>query len=245
MNVVIVGRRRQGKSTLSMFLAARKRTVIIFDPNANFTCGFIAWDLQLFQHWLYSEKPHGVCIFRPSPERIWEDFSAFSEMLWPMCDYALVIDEASCLQSSHRIHPFLERLIRQAPREEPNAVWLIQSAHRMVDYHGISRSLSSDTILFQTTHARDLDLIEDQFGSEVSEKVQRLGRFICLHHWGNESGQEVYRVWEDPQVWFVPLKGVEANDTVPSQLSSERVGAGNAGRPAASTGPVIGVAPCN
>jgi hypothetical protein len=210
VNVCIIGRRGQGKSTLSRYLAMKKRTVIIFDPNANFDEGYVALNITEFQEWLYSQKPaqgQCVCVFRPRTGKgLTEDFALMIEMLWQMEDFCLIVDEASSVQGSHALHEKLELVIRQAPRTGPGAWWLIQSTHRITDFHNLSRSLSSDVFIFQTTNVRDLDMIEEQFGPAVRETVQHLGEYQCVHCWGEKNGEQKSEIWADPQMWFVPLR---------------------------------------
>lgn len=212
MNALIFGRRRQGKSTLSFFLARRRhQTVIVFDPNAQFDGRMVVYNLEDVREWI-DQGGRGEIIFRPTPGMIEEDFETLVEVLWNYGNYALIVDEASCVQNAHSIAPSLERLMRQAPRDGARNrsgaivdVTVIQTLHRPADANTICRALATDAFIFQTQLARDLDTVENQWGAEVRAHLSTLARWHCVHIWSDLDGSQRYSIWRDPSKWYVAI----------------------------------------
>lgn len=228
MNGLVFGRRRQGKSTLARFLARSKyKTVVYFDPNAQFRgLPHQCFHLDEFAEWL--EDPRGEIVFRPDPREIETQFDEFVELLWPRGNYALVLDEASCLQNSHGTHPQLERLMRQAPRDGArNAngqivdVGIIQTIHRPSDANTICRALATDQFFFQAQLRRDLDVVENQFGERVAAALPELARFHCVHVWSDLDGRIKHSCWSDPSRWYNRI-GPDTPGSGPGNASDHR-----------------------
>ena len=214
MNGLVFGRRRQGKSTLALRLAmTHHKTVFVFDPNAQFSNPAIPRvnDLEILGAWIEDEQiEHGAIIYRPNAGSIHEEFDELVELIWGLGNYCLLIDEAAALQRPHSLHPQLERLMRQAPRDgAENAdgtvvdVSVIQTLHRPTDAHSICRSLQTDTFIAQTQLARDLAIIEEQFGPEVAADLPNLSRWEFLHCFTDLEGVQQYSVWDKPEGWYV------------------------------------------
>lgn len=210
--ILIFGRRRQGKSTLALRLAtAMHQRVIVFDPNNQFLLVPAVATLQEFAAWIDDEEAAPVIRFTPEVGEIEDDFDAICALLWPLGNYALIVDEASCVQDSHGISPALERLVRQAPRDgfknnagQPVDVTVIQTLHRPGDAHNICRALATDHIYFSTTHERDKEVIRKQFGDDAAAATSTLPRHHCVHMF-NEDGTEVFSVWNQPEDWNVRI----------------------------------------
>lgn len=212
MNGVIIGVRRQGKSTLAAYLSQRKKAVVIFDPNVNFPA-FPHLSLDELQLW-FEAGSTGVVVFRPDPSRISDDFAALSITLWPYGYFSFVIDEAHLLQRPQSMHPELQRWIRQGPREDSHDsrgrsldVDIIQTSHRIVDINCDGRSLWSDVFIFRTIHPADLERIERDFGSGVSNAVTQLERFHFVHWWLDSGGIERWSIHIDPAAWYCNIRG--------------------------------------
>lgn len=215
MNALIIGRRRQGKSTLALRLCqSYHRTVIVFDPNAQFTsASTILTDAEELSSWLADDSiPHDIAVIRPHPGSIDEEFAELVEVVWPLGNYALLLDESSCLQRPNHIHPELERLMRQAPRDGAlNAdgrsvdVSVVQTTHRPVDVNSLCRALATDTFLSQMQLRRDLDVVTAQWGEEVAAELPRLPRFNAVHVYTDLDGRQKYSIWNEPDKWYSPI----------------------------------------
>jgi len=202
MNAVIFGRRRQGKSTLSLALAVSTaaETIIVFDPNNQYQSLERVSPADL-ESWL--QKGNTVCridVIDPVT-----DFEDTMEVLdggeWRFANYAIVIDESSFLQKPQRIHPEWERLMRQSPRD----VHLIQNTHRAPDTHNLVRALASDVFVFQTYLRRDLNYLAENFGDDMADAVARLPKYHVIHWWLDEGGVPQWREWRNPDVWYVDI----------------------------------------
>lgn len=200
MNAVIYGRRRQGKSTLSLALAlSRDKPIIIFDPNCQFGLGIITADLERVSTSI--QNSDRITIFRPAAGQMQEQFDALVELLKEWEDYVLVVDETSVVQTRNSINPGLEYLMRQAP----DSVDVIQSTHRIYDTQRLVRALATDAFIFRTTLKPDLDVIQAEYSEEVAAEVRKLGIYECLHFWLGPGGEQYWSVWDTPAAWQVPI----------------------------------------
>ena len=210
--VLILGRRRQGKSTLALALAASRGSVVIYDPNGVFSCYLTTSSPQR----ILAELENGherVIVFRPRFQFKENDFEALCLALWPLDsdkprfqDYSFIVDEASCIQTPSRIHPQLERLLRLAPRD----ILIIQTAHRLVDTHRLSRALATDVFLFHNGSGKDLELIATEFESEdLRNRVAGLGEYEVAHYTILSGGKRMFWVWKRPGAWYLPLSEEE------------------------------------
>jgi hypothetical protein len=208
----VIGRRRQGKSTLSLAIARRFHTaIIIFDPNAQFNGYPVFTETDRLLAYMREYKCF-IAVFRPEPGQVEEDFTALVEALKPYGNYALIVDEAASVQRAYGLNKELEWLMRQAPRDgvrgangEMLDVSVIQNAHRVPDIHSLCRGVATDWFLFQTSLQRDLDAIEKQFGRDIAQTVPTLQRWHCVHVWQGYDGRIQYAIWRDPSEWYIRI----------------------------------------
>lgn len=219
MTGLIIGRRRQGKSTLALRLCRTwHKTVFIFDPNAQFQGLETVTTTEDLEEWVNEDGEHGVIVFRPDPARIEDDFDDMVSLIWPLGNYALLIDEASAVQRPTFCHPQLERLMRQAPRDGArNAdgrivdVSVIQTTHRPQDVNNLCKALSSDTFLFQSQLQRDLDVVKEQWGEQVAATLPNLQRWNLTHVYSDlTDARTKYSVWRKPELWYLPIAAIAA-----------------------------------
>lgn len=206
---VIIGRRRQGKSTLALSLAiaaAREteKSIIVFDPNNQYHSLPIIPD---FDQWLQTATPApgSPAIGRIVPIDPTGEFESMVAVLdggrWVWGDYSLIVDECSMLMSPHKLHPALERYARTSPKD----VDVILTTHRIVDVHPLFRALSTDWFLFQSHLPRDLELITDAFGADVATAAASLPPYHVLHYWLDSGGVPTNHVWSKPDEWFIDI----------------------------------------
>lgn len=206
-HAVIWGRRRQGKSTLALALAAAsgRRPVIIFDPCDQFQV-WQAYDVDMIETALADDEAETE-ILRIVPDSDPEaTFSNLMEVLdggdWYWSEYCLLVDESSMIQKPQMMNPWLARLIRQAPDD----IVVIQTIHRPSETHSTVKALASDYFFFSTYLQRDLLVIEQTYGQEVSEAVSKLGKYEVLHFWLDQGGEPRWKVWRNPGLWYMPLR---------------------------------------
>jgi hypothetical protein len=199
---VIIGRRRQGKSTLALALAkAQDKTVIVFDPNNQYRALPVISDLSA---WIEESESDSIGRIVPQPpvEDAWREIAEILDGgRWEWADYVLILDECSMLMSPHWVDETLERFARTAPKD----VDVILTTHRARDIHPLFRALSTDWFVFQTNIALDVDVLRKNFTAELADVVQSLPKYHVAHYWLDEGGIERVVVWDKPETWYVNI----------------------------------------
>lgn len=200
------GRRGKGKSTLAFHQAKRLDVggVLVFDPNAQFANGPVVETVEALAAVVNDDESPAIL----RPDHVKEDFARFSDFIWLMFQegdpanrgVAVIVDEASLLQSPQGIHDWLSKLIRMG---RGRGIALLQTMHRPQDANGITLSLASDLFFFHTTKALDLDRIERETNPGVRAAVERLRGFEYLHYSIEADAHIVHR---DAASWFHELK---------------------------------------
>lgn len=225
MNILVVGRRREGKSTLALYLAKRShKAVIVFDPRGMFH-GEVVNSGEELEAALQERQSHGWN--RPEDETPivyrydgTDPDGAFDEMaavLFPpqftRGGFALIVDEAAELQGPMQINPQLRRAVAQHPFEGDMRVTIIQTSHRLTEYHGKAKSLVDELYIFRTTNPRDLAMLLEYTGEpQAEEEVKDLPKHhVFLFKFARQDdGVNQYEVWDDPTVWYSPIEGSES-----------------------------------
>lgn len=198
---ICIGRRRQGKSTLALALArAERNTTIVFDPNDQYGHLPIISNLA---DWMEKADAHSVGRIVPT-----EPVADFEEIVaeldgggWKWGEYTLIVDECSMLMNPSKVHPALERYARTSPKD----VSVILTTHRTVDVHTLFRSLATDWFFFNQQLDRDLETIEDNFGSEVAAASRNLPNYHVIHFWLDTGGTPRWEVWNKPEDWYIDI----------------------------------------
>lgn len=201
MLTVIIGRRRQGKSTLALALAKNTgKTVIVFDPNDQYGNLEIITNLG---EWMAAANEQSVGRILPT-EPVADFETAVAELdggNWKWGEYVFIVDECSMLMTPSKVHPALERYARTSPKD----VDTILTTHRSVDVNTLYRALATDWFVFHQYLDLDLEYLEDQFGAEFAEQCKVLGLYQVNHHWLAPGGEPVSEIWADPQEWFIDI----------------------------------------
>jgi hypothetical protein len=230
VNLIDIGRRGLGKSTLAMHQAEQLNShQIYFDPGDQFQAAASrATTVAEFQKLMDQDKDapkdfHGEdwpasIAYVPPSSNVEAEWDAFAKCLWEYtgthedaASYCLVIDEAHELQSSQAINDWLARFIRRAPRRErndPNPVDLIQTTHNPQDLNRLTFSQADEVYIFNMFDQRALKAIQEQFGEEVAVEVPQLrtpkrgGRDVLVV----EVETNEYRVIDDPKEWQTNIR---------------------------------------
>ena len=247
MNIIIVGRREEGKSTLALYLAYQSHAaVFVFDPRGMFDGHVVQSPEQLQQ--AISDKLYedgNPIVYRFDSGNAETAFEEMADVLFPpqftRGGFALIVDEAGELQGANQINEALKRAIAQHPTKGDFRVSIIQTSHRLPEFHGKTKALLNDLYIFQTTHPRDLQTILDYTGSEeILPIVEKLPQHHLLRYKfaRQADGVAQYEVWDNPTVWYVPMSAssspqgeeVESgSDPDGAPLSSEHVDARGGG----------------
>lgn len=201
-SAIILGRRRQGKSTLALNVAAaRSESIVVVDPNWQYR-NFPACPIDPSTIVSGLENQNGcLLVLHPDPARIMDEWALIASVLWDYEDYSLLIDEASMIQHAGWCDSWLERYLRQAP----DSVSLIQTTHRAVDLCKLSRSLATDLFLFRTTLEADLSLLGSEFPGLKIPAVRTLPVYNVLHYWTERGGYERNNLWDKPGEWNINI----------------------------------------
>ena len=239
MNILLMGRRYEGKTTLSLFLSQRIQSRVgahvvgIFDPRRQFKTIPHTSDLDIFNE-LMETRGNFAVAFQPtgraneegvSPE-IAVQFEEFIATLGidfhlgethPTRDnlrpFILIVDEAWMLQSRAAMNDQLANLVRLADTQN---FYLIQIAHRPTDFSTAARSQADEYFFFRQWLASDLETVREWCGDEVAGEVSQLP----LHHlirYEVSSGK--WELWNKPESWYVNTKGESHERTKPSSNS--------------------------
>jgi hypothetical protein len=219
MNIVIVGRREEGKTTLAKFVCRRYKAKIFWDPRAMIGCepnGVIvcsADDLEIAIE--EGDWRGGPIVYRPESGDVEGEFAEVCGVLFPpkftRGGFAFLIDEAGDLQNAHGVSPDLKRVIKQHPTFPPQeSVMVVQTNHRLAEYNNSCKALLDELYIFQTTLPGDLKTLEEHTGMpEIIPIVKTLPHHHCVRYlYGRQSsGRAQYEIWDDPTYWYEPLKG--------------------------------------
>lgn len=202
MLAVIVGRRRQGKSTLALALAkAKHQTIIIFDPNNQF-CNIDRIDN--LETWLENADSASVGRIVPDPpvEDAWIQIADILDGgQWKWAEYSLILDEASMLMGPHNLDDRLERFARTSPKD----INLILTTHRARDINPLFRALATDWFVFQTNIALDVESVRKNFGDELADVIPTLPKYHVAHYWLSDGGEAKVSIWDKPQDWYIDI----------------------------------------
>jgi hypothetical protein len=199
---LVIGRREQGKTTLAYWLARQRSTRVIFDPRAMFhtTSDVLPSGFALFE--LLDDREE--VIVQPQENVV----AAFDETTTAIRDwilqnpdepFALLVDEARFVETTEKISPSFDWILRLGPRKTLDT---ILTAHRPVDISTDIRAIADYWFIFQTTQEHDLKVITERCGGEVADMVSTLEPFQLVV-WNDSIGK--FRKETDSEKWRVRL----------------------------------------
>lgn len=243
MNIIIIGRRGLGKSTLAQYEAERLQpNRIYWDPGDQFdNVTLKTSSLDHFTSELEDWDPDKPILIAYVPPRggVEAHWNVWAARLWEFigkhdnaASFVLIVDESHRLQSPQKINEMLDEFIRRAPRRERgdrNPIDLIQTTHYPQDLHRVSWGESDKIMFFNVFDKRAIRAIDEQYGEEVAERVQSLTTPKLAAERGEdprsrevlviESETGNYYVIRDYMEWYRDIKKVPEAE-VPPRLSS-------------------------
>lgn len=232
--MIVLGKRRQGKSSLALALALdRHSIVVIFDPDSQYLhCADfpvrieseseISVAMQVIQRAMENERL-GTTIIAVAPTKplVEKTWIAFADTLAEyQGGYAVIVDEAWNLQKANHANPKLQDMIRSSGNRPPigsgniehsEDFTLIQTSHRFSDLSTNVRFVATDFFIFRSTLTHDLDAIEAAFSPHLSRHdVTGLGNHEALHIRDHKNGG-IYVTVIDPAKW-APVLNVNNDD---------------------------------
>lgn len=219
MNVNIVGRREEGKTTLALYVCRRYKAKFIWDPRGMIGCepnGIIVCTPDDLETAIQEEDWRGgPVVYRAESGDVESEFTSVCEVLFPpkftRGGFAFLIDEAGELQNAHGVHDDLKRVVKQHPTfPKHESVLVVQTNHRLAEFNNSCKALLDELYIFQTTLPGDLKTLEEHTGMvEITPIVKNLPHHYCVRYlYGRQAaGKPQYELWDDPSVWYQPLKG--------------------------------------
>jgi hypothetical protein len=130
-------------------------------------------------------------------------------------NFSIIIDESHELQRPQAINPELDWLMRQAPRDGPAEVTVIQTTHAPQDLNRTVHRLVSDVFLFNCRDSMDQKRYEEQFGEKIANLCMRLKSYEVVHLYDDSDGTDlrrVYSIWRQSEsaTWNVPIGGTQS-----------------------------------
>lgn len=232
MNIICCGRREEGKTTLAIALAKqRHKAVVVFDPRA-MCVGVPVYGVDDLEEVIQSGEHDGAVIaYRFDDGEVDCELENLCDFLFPprftKGAFALVIDEAGSrkIQTYNTIHPALDRAVRQHPTQPPDyAVTVIQTSHRLADFHGASKSLMDELYIFNTSAPRDLQALEEHTQCpELVAQVRTLPKHHCIRYmYARQEGNDPqFEVWDQPDSWFLPATTTASTTVVIAEEETE------------------------
>jgi hypothetical protein len=222
VNILVIGMRGQGKSTLALYLARKiqlaesAHVIAIFDPKRTFNSVPHTSDVEVFEEWL--ETHLGAISYQPfarpetekkSTDEIAEEFTEFFNALgvdWHfglkeraarqnMAPFVLIVDEAWFLQGGMSAHPKLEQIVRLADSKN---FYLIECAHRPKDFATRIRAQVDELYIFHQWLEEDLEIVRSWCGDEVANIVSKLPPHHVVRY---EISTRTFQVWTHPEGW--------------------------------------------
>lgn len=135
-----------------------------------------------------------------------EEFDNFASVLcpagFPLGGFAIIVDEASDLQTSNSIHPRLNQIIKQHPESGEGAITVIQNTHTPADWARGGKAQTDHWFIFRVTDLSSIKQIRDMMGEEVAQIVPKLPLHHCLHYtYARTKGTQQWEIWNHPQAW--------------------------------------------
>lgn len=176
--VLILGKKRRGKTTLAFNLLEDRRFIFL-DPkgqlaknNLLVTPRVKKFDLQEFRAFLRGERVYMVIngreeICNECLDRLAALIKARPEI---MLDFVLVVDESQFFTNSNYIRPSLRDLIAHGGQHELDLIFIVREAHEV---HKFLRSQADEIISFQQDEPGSLDWCA-RINAEAAERLPEL-----------------------------------------------------------------------
>lgn len=220
MNIIDIGARKEGKTTLALWqLIQRHRAIVVFDPRGMIN-GLIVHNpeeleeaIEQVRQLSAEDRKQRVIVYRFDSTNYSEEFAAFCSVVFPpnftLGGFGVLIDEAGRLQTANSIDPNLARAIGQHPFEgqcEPgHEVTIVQTMHTLGGSWAQGRSLINELCMFRLTAPSDVKAIIEYTGHpELVEIIQNLPQYHYVRFINDRQpqGQPEYFVVSDPRQWF-------------------------------------------
>ena len=174
--IIVLGRRGQGKSTWAKRYASGLTRLVVWDPKRSYPVEYP----QDLGHW--AEEHRNAERYRIGSHRI-EDAGTLGDIAFKLQDTSyqgscLLLEECALLFNPHKELEDWARDHIYTGRER--GCTLIAIAQRPRGVHVALRSQSTRVICFHQFETKDLDWLEERYGSEKVEEISTLKKLECL-----------------------------------------------------------------
>jgi hypothetical protein len=191
-----LGRKGAGKSRMLRELLEKEPRIVLWDPLSEHAwCPNRITDLARLDSFLYWTRQREKFAARFVPLTTLEDcFDSVCDMVYRRGGLAFGVEEVALISQPNYLPEGFDRLVRLGRHRAVDVLWTSQRAGE------VARRLTSATdvfFIFRHTEPRDLAAISERAGSEVADRVSRLGLHEYLV-WDVERG--VVENAESPEV---------------------------------------------
>lgn len=226
MIYLVIGKRGQGKTTLSVYLARKADRRFIFDPRSMIAPSRDGFAISGPNHVIMQaidETIQGVdgereIVVRPSLD-VQATFNTLTNELYqwiksePNARFTLLVDEIRFIKDLQT--PQFEWLLRCS---QPDRVHVILTCHRPTDIPTDIRAIADNWIVFRMTQEHDLKTLAER-SVKAASAARHLGAREFVH-WDDAAGE--HHVYRRADRWYVPLaRAVPALEPEGSTLGLE------------------------
>jgi hypothetical protein len=226
MNILIIGTREEGKTTLALFKGLERHdAVVAFDPRGMID-GYVVRSPDELEEaikdhkwivdgegWQGNGKTKRLqpIVYRcdgPDLESAFEDFcSVIFPPNFPRGGYSVIIDEAGWLQTANSINDQLFRAIKGHPTQPPEEeITIIQTMHTLSESNGKTRSLINEYYLFRLKAPGDTKAVQELTGIEdLPEILKSLSQHHFVRYINSRvpAGQSEWEIVSDSESWNI------------------------------------------
>lgn len=193
MNKLIVGRMKQGKTTLAMYLAReRGLATVAWDPRNMIEGDVYCYSIEDLQDAIEmvkaGELPDDVTIvYRFNAANLKDEFTNFCAAIIELDNYSVVVDEASDLQGPNWMHPGFQRLTKQHKR----GVDVFQTTHSLKEFNSRMRDNVTDIYCFALMGGSLKSVIDyTEAGVREENMIRELeSKPYYYAHWTHETNE--------------------------------------------------------
>jgi len=169
--VIVVGRRKAGKTFLVKHLYLKRVSSIVVDDHTyeykEFPQTSSISDLLRYPRVVYQDVKANDESFRALFDVLKKRYRKFGGTL-------LVVDEAHVHFERKKLPPPQSQLLRYGRHY---GIGVVLISHRVYDFNPLAYKLADYVIVFRTTEPRELDFLRKYVGYGVEDKVRRLGKY--------------------------------------------------------------------
>lgn len=235
MIFLVIGRREQGKTTLTYHMALKMPQRVIFDPRGVLRRGTVSRTVDEFRAGMAALELHEIDELSYTPRGDSKaGFVVFSQAIaeWveqhPRRALAVVVDEIAFADVTCEAFQWVARCCQ---REH---LHIFVTCHRPSDIDTSLRAISDHWLIFPCRQEHDLEVIRKRCNVDVMDEVQRLERRHFVH-WDDSAG--TYTIVRRPEAWHVQLNTGAGDVELPPPVTGDLGGESPAlKKPLARTG---------